>query len=29
MSEFKLVNPLIGGNLNTKFTAEKKFRSCK
>ena len=28
MSEFKLVNPLIGGNLNTKFTAEKSLEAA-
>lgn len=28
MSEFTLVNPLIGGNLNTKFTAEKSLEAA-
>jgi hypothetical protein len=28
MSEFQLVNPLIGGNLNTKFTSEKSLEAA-
>ena len=28
MSEFQLVNPLIGGNLNTKFVSEKSLEAA-